>query len=400
MIGGLSSVDVVLVLLLLGYAISGYRQGLLVSALSLAGFLAGGALGLWLLPVVLRGWQPGAPSLVHTVVLVLGVFLSASVGQGIAVRTGASLRSALRLGPVKALDSLLGALAVAVAVSVLLWFVADAVRSAAPAPLGRAIGQSRVLQAINAVVPQQTAQLFQGFRSILDREGFPEVFSGIRAEPITPVAPPANGVVGSAGVARAARSVVKVVGQASCERVQEGSGWVLARQRVVTNAHVVAGVRTPSVRVGGVGHAYPATVVVFDPRRDLAVLAVPGLPAKPLPLGGSLRRGDGAVVAGFPLDGPYRLRAARVRDVLEASGTDIYGRTGTVRSIYSLYTKVQSGSSGGPLLSPSGRVVGVVFARSVDDERTGYALTLAEARPVIDHAGRSVPVSSGACAAA
>jgi len=274
------------------------------------------------------------------------------------------------------------------------------VRSAAPAPLGRAIGQSRVLQAINAVVPQQTAQLFQGFRSILDREGFPEVFSGIRAEPITPVAPPANGVVGSAGVARAARSVVKVVGQASCERVQEGSGWVLARQRVVTNAHVVAGVRTPSVRVGGVGHAYPATVVVFDPRRDLAVLAVPGLPAKPLPLGGSLRRGDGAVVAGFPLDGPYRLRAARVRDVLEASGTDIYGRTGTVRSIYSLYTKVQSGSSGGPLLSPSGRVVGVVFARSVDDERTGYALTLAEARPVIDHAGRSVPVSSGACAAA
>ncbi len=400
MTAGRSGLDIVLVLILLAYAVTGYRQGLLRGGLSLVGFLAGGALALWLLPVALRGWQPAEPSLLHTVVLVLAVFVCAAIGQGITARVGARLHASLRLRPVRALDSLLGAVAVVAAVSLMLWFVAGAARGAAPAPVGKAIGQSRVLRAINAVVPQRSTQLFEGFRAILDREGFPEVFSGLRAEPIEPVPPPASGVLGSAGMTRAAGSVVKITGPASCGRIQEGSGWVVAKQRVVTNAHVVAGVRSPSVRIGGVGHAYPATVVVFDPRRDLAVLAVPRLPARPLPLGRSLRRGDGAAVAGFPLDGPYRLRAARVRGVLHASGADIYGKTGAVRTIYSLYTTVQSGNSGGPLLSPSGAVVGVVFAKSLDDDRTGYALTLSEARPVLDRADRSTRVSSGSCAAA
>jgi S1-C subfamily serine protease len=244
-------------------------------------------------------------------------------------------------------------------------------------------------------------QLFAGFQSVLDREGFPRVFEGVRAEPIAPISPPDSQLASSTGVARAGRSIVKITGVASaCNREQEGSGWVVAPERVVTNAHVVAGTTSENVRIQGVGRSYDARVIVFDPKRDLAVLSVPGLPARPSMQGANLKRSGGAVVAGFPLNGPYRLDTARVRDVLTATGADIYGSPGVVRQVYSLYARVQPGNSGGPLLSPGGAVVGIVFARSLDDDKTGYALTLDEARPVLDAANRSnSPVSTGVCVA-
>jgi S1-C subfamily serine protease len=156
--------------------------------------------------------------------------------------------------------------------------------------------------------------------------------------------------------------------------------------------------REASVQVGGVGREYPAQIVVFDPERDLAVLDVDGLTAAPLRLGGALSAGDESVVAGFPLDGPYRLDPARVRRTLTATGSDIYGQPGVTREIYSLYARVEPGNSGGPLLTSSGEVVGVVFAKSLDDPTTGYALTLNEARPVLEAAaGASQPVPTGGC---
>lgn len=393
--------DLVLALALLSYAVSGYRQGLVVSALSLAGFLGGGALGLWLLPVLLQQstWVQ-AHEVVRVVALVLGVFLVASLGQGVMVRLGGRVRSHVRLRSVKTIDSLLGAVAVSAAFAVLAWFIAGAVRPAAPPPLARAIGESRVLQTINGAVPAETGQLFAGFREMLDRNGFPRVFEGLSPEPILPAQPPDAGAATTAAVRAAASSIVKITGVAtSCDRGQEGSGWVIASDRVVTNAHVVAGMSQPSVRIGGVGASYAARVVVFDPQRDLAVLAVPGLPAQPLQLGQGLRAGSSAVVAGFPLDGPYRLDAARVRQVITATGSDIYGQPGIARQIYSLYATVQPGNSGGPLLGTDGRVDGIVFAKSLDDSRTGYALTLEEAAPVLQQAASaSQQVSTGACA--
>ena len=128
-------------------------------------------------------------------------------------------------------------------------------------------------------------------------------------------------------------------------------------------------------------------------------MAAPDLPAAPLEQGRELRRGESGVVAGFPLDGPYRLDAARVREVVEAQGSDIYGRPGTSREV----TPVRPGPPGQlrrPLLSTSGDVVGVIFAKSLDDSSTGYALTLDEARPVLDAApSASRAVSTGPCVA-
>jgi S1-C subfamily serine protease len=395
--------DVLLAILLVTYAVVGYRHGFVVSVMSLFGFIVGGAVGMWLLPEVLRhlgtvvassGW--------HTVFLVLGVFAFAALGQSIAVGVGFRVRSGLRKEPQRLADSILGAVATALAVSVLVWFLAGAVRGGAQTPLTRAIGTSRILSTIDRVVPPQTARLFAGFQSVLDREGFPRVFEGVRPEPIAPIAAPDKQLAFGAGVARAGESIVKITGVASeCSREQEGSGWVVAPERVVTNAHVVAGTGSElGVRIQGIGRTYEARVVLFDAKRDLAVLAVPGLPARASRIGKDLSRSGGAIVAGFPLDGPYRLNAARVREVIRATGADIYGDPGVARQVYSLYATVQPGNSGGPLLSPNGAVVGVVFARSLDDAKTGYALTLEEARPVLDAAASAfTPVSTGECVA-
>ncbi len=392
--------DLVLVLVLLLYAVAGYRQGLLVSVLSLVGFLGGGALGMWLLPPLLErfDWvvehEPARVAL-----LVVGVFAAASIGQGVASTLGSRMRSRVTARPARTLDALLGGVATVLAVSLLIWFVAGSVRSAAPPTIGRAIGESRVLRTIDGIVPPQSGRLFAGFRALLDRNGIPRVFDGLSPEPIAPVAPPDGSSISAAAVQSAARSIVRVTGVAeACSRGQEGSGWVVSSGRVVTNAHVVAGMREAMVQVQGVGREYPAQIVVFDPQRDLAVLAVPELSAPALSLGGALANNDEAVVAGFPLDGPFRLDAARVRGTLAATGSDIYGQPGVERQIYSLYTRVEPGNSGGPLLSTAGAVVGVVFAKSLDDDTTGYALTLAEAQPVLQAAaGAGQPVSTGGC---
>jgi S1-C subfamily serine protease len=395
-------IDLVLALVLIAYGVSGYRQGLLVSVMSLLGFLGGGALAMWLLPRVLERWLTlGDTDLRRVVVLVLGVIVLASVGQGIFVSVGRRLRRRVTAPPARWADALLGVVASVLAVCVLVWVIAGALRGGPSASLSRSIGQSRIVSAIDQVMPASSGRVFTGFRALLDAEGFPRVFEGFGAERILPVAPPDPKALDTRGVRAAADSIVKITGDArACDRSQEGTGWVLAPERVVTNAHVVAAVRDPQVRIGGEGRRYAARVVVFDPVRDLAVLAVPGLPAAPLRLGQDLERGDEAVVAGFPLDGPYRLDSARVREVITARGEDIYGDRPSVRRVYSLFATVQPGNSGGPLLSASGEVVGVIFAKSLDDDSTGYALTLEESEPVLAK-GRtaSAPVAVGACAA-
>lgn len=395
-------IDLLLAVVLFGYAVSGFRQGLVVSVLSLLGFLGGGALAMWGLPKLLEQWlTPQTADLQRVAVIVVGVLAAASIGQALGVAVGARMRSHVRARPARLLESALGAVASVAAVCILVWLIAGALRGGPAPSLSRAIGRSRIVTAIDQVVPPGGARVFAGFRTLLDAEGFPRVFEGFGPERIRAVQPPDRAVANTAGVRAAARSVVKVTGLASsCSRGQEGSGWVVAPGRVVTNAHVVAGVERPQVIVGGVGRSYSGRVVVFDPVKDLAVIDLPALRAPALRVGRDLRRDATAVVAGFPLDGPYRLDSARVRDVLTARGEDIYGRRESVRRVYSLYAKVQPGNSGGPLLSRDGEVVGVVFAKSLDDERTGYALTATEAAPVLAAARAAAqPVDVGGCAA-
>ena len=389
-------IDVVLLLIMLGYAISGFRQGLVVGVLSLGGFVGGAVLAMLIAPLLLGGMESGPQ---RSVIVLLAVILTAWVGQFAGAMVGGRVREAVPSGPLAGADHVAGALAGLVAVSLVLWFVAGAVRGTPSPVLSRTVGSSKVIQAIDQLVPSQFVGIADTFRDAVGGNTFPRVFAGVGPERIAPVLAPDPQVLSSAAVVKARRSVVKITGEASsCGRGQEGSGVIIGPQRVVTNAHVVAGVTNPRVQVGGTGRRYPARVVSFDSRRDLAVLAVPSLRTDPLPLGTDLRRGDPAVVAGFPNDGPFRASAARVRSIVRASGEDIYGRPGAVREVYSLFVQVQPGNSGGPVLNSAGQVVGIVFAKSLDDESTGYALTLDEARGVIEAGQRlKSAVSTGGC---
>jgi S1-C subfamily serine protease len=391
--------DVVLVLAALSFAWSGWRQGAIVGALGLAGFVGGGVAAMILTPRVIDRWSPGP---VQVAVAAAIVLVAALLGQSLLTAVGYRLRRVLRWTPLRTLDSALGALLSVLGLLAVAWFLATAARTSAVPGLAREVGQSRVLRGVDSAMPERARSLFSSFRGLLDEGQFPEVFGGLAPERILRVAPPDRAVPEAAAVRRAADSIVQVVGSApSCSRRIEGSGFVYAAQHVLTNAHVVAGVTRPTVTVGGVGIAYAATVVAFDPERDVAVLYVPRLPARarPLPLVAGASRGDSAVVAGFPRGGPYRTVPARVREELRARGPDIYGDQQTTRDVLSLYAVVQPGNSGGPLLTTRGGVSGVVFAKSVDDPQTGYALTVAEISPVSDRArAKTSRVSTGGCA--
>lgn len=391
-------IDVIIVVVLVGYAVGGYRRGLVVGTLSLAGLLGAAVLAMQLVPDVLDRYRPGMS---RSLVLLAAVVMIASIGQIIGFTVGVKLHERIRLPMARTADQLLGAVAAMVAAALVLWFVAGAARAAPSPGLARAVASSRLLRVADAVIPQPVTELADQFRATIADSSFPRVFSGLDLEPIFPTDPPDPAVLKAGGVDRARGSIVKVTGEAkACRRGREGSGSVIGPKRVLTNAHVVAGVNNPSVQVGGTGTRYPATVVVFDPQRDLAVLAVPDLTAPALRQATDLGAGDSAVVAGFPLDGPFTVGAARVRRVLDASGNDIYGKPGAERSVYSLYATVQPGNSGGPLLTPDGALAGVVFARSLDNAQTGYALTLTESQPVIQQGlSARTPVPTGPCTA-
>jgi S1-C subfamily serine protease len=192
--------------------------------------------------------------------------------------------------------------------------------------------------------------------------------------------------------------VVRITGNAySCGQSQSGSGFVVAPGRVITNAHVVAGVGQPVVEAPN-GETIAGQIVYFDPENDLAVIDVPGLTAAPIPLTATLPAGATAAIEGYPFGGPFSVGGAAVDSVSTAQVADIYGTTKTDREIYTLAAQVREGNSGGPVLTSSGAVAGIVFAMSADSATVGYAMTMAEVDPVAAQAGGlSKPVSSGDC---
>jgi S1-C subfamily serine protease len=236
-----------------------------------------------------------------------------------------------------------------------------------------------VLGQIDTVMPQAPRDWISGLRSALDSTGFAQAFGGFTLDPIIPVDPPDPALLKNPAVRASWNSLVKVEGIApSCGTQVDGSGFVYARDRVMTNAHVVAGVANPGVLVRGTGKVWDAKVVYLDPALDVAVLAVPGLGAPALRFDTTATSGDPAVIAGFPGGGSLTAGAARIRGRINARGTDIYGLGTVTRDVYAVRGAIRPGNSGGPLLSPTGRVYGVIFASSVDDPDTGYALTAAQ----------------------
>jgi S1-C subfamily serine protease len=389
--------DLILIVLAAAFAVAGYRQGFIVGVLSFAGFLGGAAIGAAIAPGLARLLVKGASQ--QAVVAIVVVFLAAVIGQLIASVAGAALRSRLTWRPVALLDSVGGAGVSVVSVLLIAWFIGSAVANAPFPSVARQVNQSMVLRGVDRFMPSAAHTMFSDFRRLLATGPYTQVFGSLGVEGAPNVPPPDSKVLNSPGLARDRRSIVKIIGFApGCSRQLEGSGFVISPEHVLTNAHVVAGVtQGPVVRDHGQG-SFTARVVLYDPRRDVAVLYVPGLHARSLRFSGSASRGTSAIVAGYPENKGFSAVAARVGNKSPATGPDIYQNSQVTREIYSVRAQVLPGNSGGPLLAQNGGVFGVVFAAAVSVSDTGYALTAHEvAGDVQSGATATQPVSTQRC---
>ena len=390
-------VDVVLLVLAVLAIVAGWSNGAIRAAGSLLGLGLGLALGLMLAPTVV-GWMAASGLtgvMQRSVVAAVVILVCAAVVYAIAAGAAVLIGKMLRHGPIRWVDAMIGAAIGLVTWAVVVWLVAGFAMATSLATVVQAASSSQVVATLDRIAPLPASSVLGAVDDALAGAGLPEVFEG--GEPIKSAPAPDNAV--PASVSDSEESVITVLAsKPACGVDSEGSGWVVQRGRVVTNAHVVAGASSIVVRDSTSGEVDRATLVAFDPERDLAVLDVTDLRAPPLDIGQDLGEGDQAFAVGYPGDGPFTISPQRVRDQLVARGTDIY-QTGVVdREIYSLRGSIRPGNSGGPLLDEAGDVVGIVFARSSVDPDTGYALTLDELRPVLGSVG-SAPISSGACSA-
>lgn len=387
--------DWVLVVLVVAYALSGYWQGFITGAFATVGLLVGGLVGIWLAPIALGN---AAPSLLVSLGALFIVIACATLGQAGLQYVGARVRGRIRWQPVRAVDAVGGAALSAAAVLVVAWALGVAVSGSRISGITPEVRGSAVLARVDKVLPESAHQALQAFNNVVGTTFFPRYLEPFAPERIVEVPAANRAVLATPGVRGARASVLKVLGDNACGRGIEGSGFLYADDRLMTNAHVVAGVDDPEVVIDG--QAVPATVVHYDPELDVAVLALDdqGLPALSLSTAGRARLPT--AVLGYPQDGPYDAQPARIRSEQRLRSPDIYGSSSVIREVFSVRGLIRPGNSGGPLVSSTGSVVGVVFAASVSDPDTGYALTTAQVSAAAA-AGRteSARVDTGGCAA-
>ncbi|HWL90659.1 MAG TPA: MarP family serine protease, partial [Actinomycetota bacterium] len=320
-------------------------------------------------------------------ILVLG-----AVGDAIGSVLGLRLRRRARGTRFKAADSVGGGALSSAALVLAIWFLGLNL-AAGPFPsIARSLQRSTVVRVVDAALPAPPALAAQ-LGNVLDIIGFPDVFSGLPPLPADPVPQPAQGLAAEA--ARDASPSLVLVSGPACDRILQGTGFVVEDELVLTNAHVIAG---SSPTVEWQGQVFDAVPILFDDDLDAAVLRVDGLDAPPLTLlAEEVARGTGGAVVGYPHGRYTELRAA-VRRALDAVGRDIYSEDEVRRRIYELQVTVRPGHSGGPFVLPGGKVAGLIFGASVAHEELGYALTSARLIPLVDRAsGRADEVGTADC---
>ena len=386
--------DWLLIVVALAYAVSGYWQGFISGAFATAGLLLGGLVGIWLAPYLLGDADP---SLWVSLGALFVVLASASLGQALLQFAGSRIRDRITWQPARALDAIGGAVLSTAAVLVVAWALGVAVAGSSLPVVSNQVRASEVLGRVDKAMPGQADQVLRAFNDVVGSGFFPQYLEPFAPERIVDVGPPPGKIGRDADVRAAEASVLKVRGENSCGRGVEGTGFLYNPSRVMTNAHVVAGVDDPTVLVGEA--VLPARVVYYNSDIDIAVLAVDGANRPFLRFDQTGRLHQPGAVLGYPNDGPYNVQAARIRGEQSLRSPDIYGEDTVVRSVFSLRAVVRPGNSGGPLVSADGQVLGVIFAASVSDQDTGYAIT---SEQVASGAARGISsndtVDTGACA--
>lgn len=387
--------DLALIIMLLLAALRGFQRGALSQLGGLGGAAAGLIVGAAFAPRVAGAFVDG-PGTGLALATLLALFGFVAVGQALGLVVGGRLRSALSVVGAAPVDRAAGVAVGAAGVLLSVWLLAS-VLGQGPFPLvSQQVNRSRIVTLVSRTLPP-APDLFGRVGAYLDRQGFPQVFSELRGGRLAPpVAPPGQGAVAAA--ARAGRVGTVQVEADGCGGVSFGSGFAVRRGFVATNAHVVAG--TDDIRVRTPSGTLDAELIAFDPNKDVAVLAAPGLSVAPLRwIARPAERGTAGATLGFP-GGRRRLAVepAAVRGRGPAVGRDIYGRGSVRREVLTLSSSVRRGDSGGPFVTRGGRVAGIVFAAAAAERGTGFALTAESVRGQIARAiARDRPVPSGAC---
>jgi S1-C subfamily serine protease len=390
----MNALDWLLLLLVLAYALSGYWQGFITGAFATAGLLLGGLIGIWLAPIALGDANP---SLLVSLGALFIVILCATLGQAVLQYTGARIRAKIKWQPVRALDAVGGSVLSAFAVLLVAWALGVAVAGSGLGGVSNLVRNSAVLAKVDQTLPASAHSALGAFNNVVGTSFFPRYLEPFAPERIINVSPGPQRMLDDPDVLAAGKSVVKIRGTNACGRGIEGSGFVYQQGRVMTNAHVVAGVRNPEVMLDG--QAVSAEVVLYNPDLDVAVLAVDTGSTPTIPFDTHGEAKEAAAILGYPEDGPFDVETARIRAQQRLRSPNIYGDGATLREVFSIRGLVRPGNSGGPIVSSTGDVLGVVFAASVTDHQTGYALTAQQvARSATLGSARSSAVSTGDCA--
>lgn len=392
-------IDLLLTISVLVAITNGWRIGIIRGITGLVGLVLGAWFALQLIPILITTFDLG---IAWRVFGGIGVIVTlAMLGQSLGYSVGSAVRSAFSWSPIRFIDSLFGSAFRFMSWALIVWLAASVLALLPENGLTRQVRGSQIVQQIDGLAPTAADRATAALRKVLRNTSFPQVFAGIAPTPTHSVSPADPEVLQDPDVLAAYGSVVEVLAEApSCELQMAGTGFVYARNRIMTNAHVVAGADQVTVRRDGELRQYRAKVVLFDPRLDIAVLAVDGFTGTELPFAPEAAVGDQAVVPGFTGGKPMSPDPARVSEVIVARGHDIYGEGRVDREIYVLRSEIAPGDSGAPLLDLQGRVLGVMFAAGTELKDAGYALT---ANAVMSAAaqGRSASnaVSLGKCAA-
>jgi hypothetical protein len=394
-----NTLDLVVLVLILGAGVGGWRLGFLARVIAWAGVVVGLALGVHFVTHIVTTFGGTRPENRATVaVAFLG--LTAIVGQTVGLALGGLAHRFVPMRvPLPRVDRLAGAAIGGFGVLVLLWMVIPSFATAKGWPARMARG-STIVAAIERWAPRQPDR-FAAWGREISNAPYPSAL-GLLNSPPNPGPPPGTSI--TADVDERVRASTMLVTGRACNEIQEGSGWLAAPGVVVTNAHVVAGEHTTNVSAPS-GASMPATVIAFDPVRDIAVLAVPALATvKPAPrplMMATGSKGTVGAVYGHPGGGLLKASPARVGEEILAVGTDIY-RTGTSRRhVYVLAAALAPGDSGGAVVDGRGRIIGMAFAIDPGRSSTAYAVTDEEIRPVLRDVLQSdqQTVSTGRCLA-
>lgn len=375
-------------------AVSGWRSGALGSLMSFVGVVLGAIAGVMLAPHIVTHIESPRGKLFATLFLILALVV---VGEVAGVVLGRAVRGAIRNRAVRTVDSFIGVGLQIIVVLVAAWLLASPLTSSDQPNLAAAVRGSKVLAEVDKYAPEWLKTVPKRMSNLLSTSGLPDVLQPFGRTPIQAVDAPDASLADSLVVANARPSVVKIRGVApGCQKVLEGTGFVIAPNRVMSNAHVVAG--SDSVTVDAEGKSYDATVVSYDPNADISILDVPNLPVRPLVFAEQpAKTGTDAVVLGFPGGGDFAATPARVREIIELNGPDIYRTTTVNREVYTIRGTVRQGNSGGPMINRAGQVLGVVFGAAVDDKDTGFVLTANEVSRQLAKIGNTEKVPTGAC---